>query len=106
MVIPEAIIYMLSMLKSLGIISWGACLLTLAYQGISWVLFKSWPTLDLLSILHSLLGLDLLRAMEALPLDIFAKLIYVAFATELSLFLWWLGVGMFGLTFILQIVRR
>lgn len=106
MVIRRAIIYMPYMLKTFGFISWVGCLLTLAYQGVSWILFKNWPELDMLTVLHTLFGLDLLRAIEALPLDVFAKLLYVAFDTELSLFLWWLGVTMFGLMFVLKMVRK
>ena len=94
------------MLKSLGFLSWAACLLTLAYQSVSWVLFNSWPELDMFSVLNTLFGLDLLSVAEALPLDAAAKLLYVALTTELSLFLWWTGVAMFGLMFIFQMIRR
>jgi hypothetical protein len=94
------------MLKSLGFLSWAGCLLTLTYQSVSWVLFNTWPKFDMLSTLHTLFGLDLLSVAETLPLDTVAKLLYVALTTELSLFLWWTGVVMFGLMFITRIIRK
>ena len=94
------------MLKSLGFLSWAGCLLTLAYQSVSWFLFNTWPTLDMLSTLHKLFGLDLLSVAEALPPGAVVKLLYVAMTTELSLFLWWTGVIMFGLMSISLIVRK
>ncbi|BDQ32891.1 potassium:proton antiporter [Pseudodesulfovibrio portus] len=94
------------MLKSLGFLSWAACLLTLAYQSVSWVLFNNWPELDMFSVLNTLFGLDLLSIVETLPLDATAKLLYVALTTELALFLWWTGVAMFVLMLIIQLVRK
>jgi hypothetical protein len=94
------------MLKSLGFLSWAACLLTLTYQSVSWVLFNNWPELDMFSVLNTLFGLDLLSIVEALPLDATAKLLYVALTTELALFLWWTGVAMFVLMLICQLVRK
>lgn len=93
------------MLKSLGFLSWTGCLLTLAYQAVSWVLFKSWPPLDMLTVLRSLFGLDLISVVEVLPMDIVAKLLYIALATELSLFLWWCGVAFFTLLFVIRMAR-
>lgn len=97
---------MVLMLKTLGLLSWAGCLLTLAYQGISWLLFNAWPSLDLLSILETIFGLDLLQIIKTLPLDIVAKVFYLCATTELSLFLWWAGVGSFGMAFTFQMVRR
>ena len=94
------------MLKLFGILAWGGCLVTLVYQGIYWVIQNSWPSLTLLDILRNLFGLDLLTAVGKLPLDVAAKALYVAFTTELSLFLWWTGVAMFGLLFLLGILKR
>ncbi len=83
-----------SMLKNIGILAWVGCLITLAYQSVSWVIFKAWPSVTLLDVLHSLFGIDLLSFVNALPLDIAAKAVYVCFTTQLTLFFWWLGVAL------------
>lgn len=94
------------MFKSLGILAWGGCLLTLAYQGLTWVFTKSWPSLTLLDILHSFFGLDTLTIIRQFPVDIGVKILYVCFTTELSIFLWWLGVTMFAAFTALLIVKK
>ena len=94
------------MLKSLGILAWGGCLLTLIYQGITWVLNGSWTSITLMSVLRRLFGLDLLSAATELPLDVTAKVVYVAATTELALFLWWLGAALFALMFVLGLLKR
>lgn len=94
------------MLKSLGFLSWTACLLTLAYQSASWFLSGRWPGLDMFTVLRTLFGLDLLSVVEAVSLETAAKALYVALTTELALFLWWLGVAMFCLMFLSQMLRK
>lgn len=94
------------MFKSLGFLCWIACLLVLACQSAIRLLSGSWPHLSLFDALRTLFGLDLLTAAETLPLDAAAKLLYVALTTELTLFLWWLGVAMFGLMFLTHMVRK
>jgi hypothetical protein len=61
------------MLKTLGMLAWGGCLLTLARQ---------------------------------LPPDMAAKAAYVLFTTELTVFLWWAGVALFGLMFAFGLLGR
>ena len=94
------------MLKSLGFLCWISCLLTLAYQAVYWVLFKSWPALDMFTVLRNIFGLDLVSVAEALPLDTVAKLLYVALTTELSLFLWWSGTAFFILLLVTRLARK
>lgn len=94
------------MLKTFGILAWGGCLLTLAYQGIHWVIYKNWPSITLMDVLHGLFGFDLLSLLRNLPLDVAAKAIFVTFTTELTLFLWWAGVVLFVLMFILGLIRK
>jgi len=85
------------MFKTLGFLSWVGCLLTLAYQAGSWVLFKAWPSVTLLDILETFFGIDILTLIQHLSFEIAFKAIYVCFTTELAVFLWWTGVVMFGL---------
>lgn len=94
------------MLKSLGILTWGGCLLTLAWQGVTWAVTGSWPSLTLMDVFGRLFGLDLLTLARSLPLDIAAKAAYVLFTTQLTLFLWWTGVALFGLMFASGLLRR
>lgn len=94
------------MLKNMGLLSWLACLVILAFQGLSWLLTGNWPSITLMDGLNRLFGLDLLSLAQNLPLDIAIKAAYVCFTTELALFLWWLGVAMFLLMFLLPLVRR
>ncbi|BDQ36493.1 hypothetical protein SYK_08530 [Pseudodesulfovibrio nedwellii] len=95
-----------SMLKNMGILAWIGCLVTLAYQSISWTLSAAWPSVTLLDVLHSLFGIDLLSFISNLPLDMSAKAIYVCFTTQLTLFFWWLGVVLFMTQFLTQIFIR
>jgi len=97
---------MREMLKTLGILSWGACLLTLAYQGVAWVLTSHWPSISLLDILRAVFGMDILSLAGALPVDLAAKIIYVCFTTELPLFLWWTGASLFGLMVLSKTVLK
>lgn len=106
MALRPAIIYTLSMLKTLGILAWGGCLLTLAWQGATWAVTGAWPSITLMDVFGKLFGLDLLTLARQLPLDIAAKAAYVLFTTELSLFLWWAGVAMFVLMFVLGLLGR
>jgi hypothetical protein len=94
------------MLKTLGILAWGGCLLTLAWQGAAWAVTGAWPSITLMDVFGKLLGLDLLTLARQLPLDMAAKAAYVLFTTELTLFLWWAGVAMFGLMFALGLLGR
>ncbi|WP_272701281.1 potassium:proton antiporter [Desulfovibrio sp. Fe33] len=94
------------MLKTLGILAWGGCLLTLAWQGIAWAVTGSRPSLTLMNVLGGLFGLDLPALALRLPLDIAAKAAYVLATTELALFLWWAGAAIFGLMFALGLLRR
>lgn len=106
MAFPTAIIYMHSMLKSLGMLAWGGCLLTLVWQGATWALTGAWPAPTLMDVLGRLFGLDLLTLARELPLDIAAKAAYVLFTTQLAVFLWWTGVALFGLMFVAGLLRR
>ena len=94
------------MLKSFGILAWGACLLTLAWQGITFVLKGSWTSVTLMDVLGRVFGLDLLDAVIELPLDVAAKAVYMAMTTELAIFLWWLGAALFALMFVLGLFRK
>tara|TARA_B100000683_G_scaffold277306_1_gene335089 strand:- start:2038 stop:2364 length:327 start_codon:yes stop_codon:yes gene_type:complete len=87
---------MLATLRTLGIGAWLACILTLVYQGLSWALNASWPSLTLMSVSNNLLGFDLLSILQNLPVDLAVKTIYILSTTELSIALWWLGVFFFG----------
>jgi len=101
-----AIIYMITMLKSLGIIAWTCCLLVLAYQGISWILFASWPSVTLMDASQGLFGIDFTSFVQSLPLELAVKTAYLCFSTELSIFLWWTGAAFFALVFISKILVR
>ncbi|MBI9079135.1 MAG: potassium:proton antiporter [Pseudodesulfovibrio sp.] len=94
------------MLKSLGIIAWIGCLLVLAYQGISWILFACWPSLTLMDASHALFGIDYTSFVQSLPLDLAVKTAYLCFSTELSIFLWWTGTAFFALVFLNKILVR
>lgn len=94
------------MLKTLGIIAWTGCLLVLAYQAVSWVIFAAWPSLTLMDMLASVFGIDSLSLAETLPFDIAFKAAYVCFTTQLNLFLWWTGVTFFGLAFVTKTVTK
>jgi len=94
------------MLKNIGILAWIGCLTTLAYQGVSWVIFKAWPSVTLLDVLHSWFGIDLLSFISNLPMDVAAKAVYVCFTTQLSLFFWWIGAAFFITQFLAQVFIR
>lgn len=94
------------MLKSLGILAWGGCLLTLAFQGLTWVVTGSRTSVTLMSVLSRFFGLNLLDVGSTLPLDLAAKAAYVLLTTELSLFLWWTGAALFCLKFALALFVR
>jgi hypothetical protein len=94
------------MLKTLGILAWGGCLLTLAWQGAAWAVTGSWSSITLMDVFGKLFGLDLLTLARQLPLDIAAKAAYLLFTTGLPLFLWWAGVAMFGLMFVRGLLGR
>lgn len=106
MVIFAAIIYMETMLKTIGIIAWVGCLLVLAYQAVSWVLFASWPSVTLMDALHTVSNIDFLSIIESLPFDVAIKAVYVCFTTQLSLFLWWTGAFSFSMTFASKILIK
>lgn len=91
-----AIIYILTMLKSLGIAAWISCLVVITYQAISWVISASWPSVTLMDTMHAA-NIDILSIINSLPFDIAIKAIYVCLTTQLSLFLWWAGIISFGL---------
>lgn len=101
-----AIIYMQIMLKTIGIAAWVCCLLVLAYQAISWVLFAAWPSVTLMDALHAITNVDFLSFIESLPFDMAIKATYVCFTTQLSLFLWWAGAFSFALTFAAKIILK
>lgn len=98
-----AIIYMKNMLKYLGIIAWTGCLLSIAFQALTWVISASWPSITLMDALSAVSNTDYLTFIESLPFDIAIKAMYLCFTTQLSLFLWWFGVCMFSL-FALKVV--
>jgi hypothetical protein len=106
MALPPAIIYTLSMLKTLGMLAWGGCLLTLAWQGAAWAVTGAWPSITLMDVFGKLFGLDLLTLARQLPPDMAAKAAYVLFTTELTVFLWWAGVALFGLMFAFGLLGR
>lgn len=94
------------MLKSFGILAWGGCLLTLANQGVGWILQGSWTSISLMDVLTRIFGFNLLDLVAKLPLEVAAKAAYVAVTTELALFLWWLGVALFALMFGLGLLKK
>ncbi|EGB13898.1 hypothetical protein DND132_0683 [Pseudodesulfovibrio mercurii] len=94
------------MLKTLGMIAWIGCLMTLAWQGAAWAVTGSWPSITLMTVLGKLLGMDLLTLAGNLPLDVAAKAAYVLVTTEVAVFLWWSGVALFGLMFALGLLGR
>lgn len=94
------------MLKIAGFLAWGGCLLVLSYQGLSWALFNEWPSITLLDVLDAIFNIDILSIIQAFPLGIAARTLYICFTTQLSLFLWWAGVVMFGLMFINQFLTK
>lgn len=106
MAFRPAIIYTVPMLKTLGILAWGGCLLTLAWQGAVWAVTGIRPVLTLMDVLSKLFGLNMLTLASELPLDIAAKAAYVLVSTELALFLWWAGVALFGLMFAFGLFGR
>ncbi len=93
------------MLKSLGIASWIGCLLVLAYQAVHWILFASWPSVTILTALNAA-DVDILTLVDSLPLDVAIKAAYVSITTQLSLFMWWLGVFFFILTILKNIFLK
>nr|WP_321257457.1 potassium:proton antiporter [uncultured Pseudodesulfovibrio sp.] len=106
MAILQAIIYIKSMLKNMGILAWIGCLITLAYQSVSWAISAVWPSVTLLDVLRSFFGLDLLSFVTNLPLDMAAKAVYICFTTQLTLFFWWMGVALFVTQLLTQIFIR
>ncbi|WP_319467215.1 potassium:proton antiporter [uncultured Pseudodesulfovibrio sp.] len=94
-----------TLFKSSGLISWIACLLTLAYQGISWVLTASWPTITMMDTL-SRIGIDLTSLIQSLPLEYAVKAAYVLSTTELAIALWWLGATFFALALVNKVVFK
>lgn len=94
------------MLKTLGILAWGGCLLTLIWQGAVWAVTGTRPVLTLMDVLSKLFGLDMLTLASEFPLDIAAKAAYVLVTTELALFLWWAGAALFGLMFAFGLLGR
>ena len=87
------------MLKTIGIILWAGCLLTLAWQAVSWVIFASWPTITLMDALAAVTDVDFLSIIHTLSFDLAIKTFYICFTTQLTLFLWWAGVFFFGMSF-------
>ncbi|MGL1862130.1 MAG: potassium:proton antiporter [Pseudodesulfovibrio sp.] len=91
-------------LRALGIGSWIACILVLAYQSLNWVLNASWPALTMMDASQALLGIDLVSLINSLPFEFAIKTTYILVTTELSIALWWIGVVFFGLTFVSKIM--
>jgi hypothetical protein len=85
--------------KTLGIITWSACILVLGYQSVTWVVTASWPSVTLMDT-GARLGLDLLTLARSLPLEFAIKGAYVLVTTELSVALWWVGAAFFALAFL------
>ena len=96
---------MLASLRILGIVAWIGCLLSLAYQSLTWIVTATWPTMSLLSIFYDLLGMDLAAVIRSLPLDIGVKTLYVLATTELVITLWWAGVVLFILAVLSKLIR-
>lgn len=94
------------MLKSLGLIAWAACLLTLVYQSLVWAFSASWPSLTLMSVSNSLLGIDMVSLADTLPLDLAVKASYLLFTTELAVALWWTGVFFFAATLVSKLLFK
>ncbi len=101
-----AIIYTPWMFKFLGIIAWAGCLLVLAYQGLLWLINGVWTSITAFDLLHAVFGLNMLSFMETLPLEMGAKLLYVALTSELTICLWWLGVAFFALALLSGILLK
>lgn len=95
---------MTSALKSLGILFWASCLLTLLYQSATWIVTASWPSLSLMGVSTELMGLDVASAIASLPLDMAVKTAYILFTTELAVALWWAGLLCFAATMTIKIL--
>jgi len=82
-------------LRAMGVAAWIGCVLTLIYQGLTWVFTTSWSSLTLMDVSSNLLGIDLTSLLQSLPIDYAVKATYVLVTTELSIGLWWAGAAFF-----------
>lgn len=95
---------MLRIMRSLGIAAWVGCILTLAYQSLTWVFTASWPSLTLMDAAYTLFGFDLASLVQKLPMNLAVKITYLLITTQLTLGLWWLGIFFFGLALIFKVI--
>lgn len=93
-------------LRALGIASWAGCVLTLAFQVLTWVFTAAWPKLTVMDIMDDLFGLDMNALLANLPLQVAVKTIYVFMTTELSLGLWCLGAFFFVSAFTYRVLLK
>jgi hypothetical protein len=88
-----------TLFKTLGIVSWSACILILAYQAAVWGVTAAWPSVTLMDV-GTRMGIDLLSLVRSLPLEFALKSAYVLVTTQLSVALWWAGAVLFALAFL------
>ncbi len=93
------------MLKNIGIIAWAGCLMVLAYQGIYWMLYASWPSITLFDAYRTI-GFDTVSLIQSMPLEMATKIVYLCFTTELPIFLWCIGAFFFAFEFAIQIFTK
>jgi len=93
------------MFKTLGIIFWSGCLLTLGFQAVTWVFTASWPSITLLDTVTRI-GIDLTDFISTVPTEILLKGTYVLLTTQLSLGLWWIGAACFALAMAQHILLK
>ncbi|MEF2232270.1 MAG: potassium:proton antiporter [Pseudodesulfovibrio sp.] len=93
------------MFKTLGILFWAGCLLTLAFQAATWVFTAAWPSVTLLDAVTRL-GIDVTDFFDTVPTEVLLKAAYVLLTTQLSMGLWWAGTACFALAMALHILFR
>lgn len=93
------------MLKNMGIAAWVGCILVIVYQAVTWFFTANWPSITLLDGLNRL-GFEMTAHLDTLPADVTLKAAYVLVTTELSVALWWLGVGFLVLAAMVNILFR
>lgn len=93
-----------ALFRTLGLGSWIGCILTLAFQAVSWVLSASWPSVTLLDVARRIFGFDLASMINSLPLELGVKTTYILITTELSIAFWWAGIFFFALSFFTKVL--
>ncbi len=85
-----------TLLKTLGIVTWTGCVITLLYQSVVWILTATWPSITLMTILSDILGIDIIDLFQHCSISLAIKLTYFLTTTELAITLWWAGVLLFA----------